>query len=106
MRRFYQESSSLVWTFLFGWLKSNQTDIQMDQVLHKQAIDKAFQKKYECVDVIIDGEMTWWISKEKSAKMAHMVYRQINWEKYQRKFTEPLSAEQLGEIVLKMLALK
>ena len=67
---------------------------------------RAFQKKYECVDVIIDGEMIWWISKEKKCKDGSYGLDKDELDKYQRKFTEPLSAEQLGKIVLEMLALK
>lgn len=67
---------------------------------------KAFQKKYEYVDVVIDGKMNWWISKEKKCKDGSYGLQKDELAKYQRKFTEPLSAEQLGKTVLDMLALK
>lgn len=67
---------------------------------------RAFQKKYECVDVAIDGEMNWWITRDKKCKDGSYGLQKDELEKYQKTFIEPPSAEQLGKIVLEMLALK
>lgn len=67
---------------------------------------RAFQKKYESVTISIISDNVWKFTKERKMKDGSYGLDKDDLEKYQRKFTEPLSAEQLGKIVLEMLALK
>lgn len=67
---------------------------------------RAFQKKYESVIVdLVDGE-NWYIAKYRKLKDGSYGLEKGDEEKYSREYTEPLTAEQLGHIVLEMLAIK
>ena len=67
---------------------------------------RAFQNKYESVIVdLVDGE-NWYLAKYRELKDGSYGLEKGDEEKYSRRYTEPLTAEQLGHIVLEMLAIK
>ena len=67
---------------------------------------RAFQKKYQSVIVdLVDGK-NWYIAKYRKLKDGSYGLEKGDEEKYSRRYTEPLTAEQLGHIVLEMLAIK
>ena len=67
---------------------------------------RAFQKKYECIVADIDENGSWYIAKYRKLKDGSYGLEKGDEEKYSREYTEPLTAEQLGHIVLEMLAIK
>ncbi|SET36685.1 hypothetical protein [[Clostridium] polysaccharolyticum] len=67
---------------------------------------KAFQKKYECVMIDVNDEGIWYIAKYRKLKDGSYGLEKGDEEKYSREYTEPLTAQQLGHIVLEMLEIK
>ncbi|SET36699.1 hypothetical protein [[Clostridium] polysaccharolyticum] len=67
---------------------------------------KAFWKKYESVIVDIDEKGIWYIDKYRKLKDGSFGLEKGDEEKYSREYTEPLTAQQLGHIVLEMLEIK
>ena len=67
---------------------------------------RAFQKKYECIVADIDENGSWYIAKYRKLKDGSYGLEKGDEEKYSREYTEPLTTEQLGHIVLEMLAIK
>jgi hypothetical protein len=63
---------------------------------------KAFWKKYECVIVDIDDKGNWHVDKYRKLKDGSFGLEKGDEEKYCREYTEPLTAQQLGHIVLEM----
>lgn len=67
---------------------------------------KAFQKKYECVGVYIADNGKWMIDKMRKGKDGSYTLDEGDEEKYSRTYAHPLSAEELGKVVLEMLAIQ
>ena len=66
----------------------------------------AYRKKYENVIININDKGEWYIAKYRKLKDGSYGLEKGDEEKYSRRYTEPLTAEQLGHIVLEMLAIK
>ena len=67
---------------------------------------KAFQRKYDTVLVDIDEKGICYIAKYRKLEDGSYGLEKGDEEKYSRRYTEPLTAEQLGHIVLEMLDIK
>ena len=66
----------------------------------------AYRKKFECVVLDVDDKGICYIAKYRKLKDGSYGLEKGDEEKYSRRYTETLTAEQLGHIVLEMLAIK
>jgi hypothetical protein len=66
----------------------------------------AYVRKYETVIIDINDKGIWYIAKYRKLKDGSFGLEKGDEEKYSREYTEPLTAQQLGHIVLEMLEIK
>ncbi|SET36714.1 hypothetical protein [[Clostridium] polysaccharolyticum] len=67
---------------------------------------KKFQKNYETVKVDLFENKKWNLAKYRKLKDGSFGLEKGDEEKYSREYTEPLTVQQLGHIVLEMLKIK